>query len=71
MRINFHLLVCACFGTVFCLLVVTWNRTYTLVVFRYRVIFSPDSNFHLHALLRAAGNFSLLRRKITPYLHII
>ena len=33
--------------------------------------FTTISNFHLHALLRAAGNLSLLRRKITPYLHII
>ena len=48
------------------------SNLYLCVVFRYRVIFSPqDSNFHLHALLRAAGYFSLLRRKITPYLHII
>ena len=54
------------------LLVVTWNRTCIFVVFRCRVIFfTTISNFHLHALLRAAGNLSLLRRKITPYLHII
>ena len=54
------------------LLVVTWNRTYIFVLcFVTGLFFHQDSYFHLHALLRAAGNFSLLRRKITPYLHII
>ena len=46
------------------LLVVTWNRTYIFVLcFVTGLFFHQDSYFHLHALLRAAGNFSLLRRK--------
>ena len=53
------------------LLVLPGIEPISLLCFVTGLFFTTISNFHLHALLRAAGNLSLLRRKIAPYLHII
>ena len=42
-----------------------------LLCFVTALLFTTTSNVYIHALMRAAQNFSLLRRKTTPDLHII
>ena len=42
------------------LLVVTWNRTYTFVVFRYRVIFSPRLEFSPSCVVASSRKFQLV-----------
>ena len=41
------------------LLVVTWNRTYIFVVFRYRVIFSPRLEFSPSCVVASSKKFQL------------
>ena len=52
--------------------VVAWNQTNTFVccVLLQRYCSPQLLIFYIHALMRAARNFSLLRRKTAPSLHI-